>query len=515
MRLAALRERWLRRRRSARAGCGRRRCSCDGGPSLEEIQHTDAPESDLRRWAGCASSARLRAAASRNLRCPVAALGSLSRSTRADDRISAARSPRPPPRALRRLVHDSAIAVQCAVAANPSRCERAVEALVHSRKPGVGFALSARSERPTGDAVNVLLRKGAPHIQARPAATPPMLVADDADSGVRAAVAAHAATAQRVVETLAADKSLAVRRAASGRARHAAGWHRAESSSDADGVSMLGAAAAVASLGQSLSAACGQPPDDGSQTRGEALAGDPAGALMHAKRALADAAVAAAPGPRSHKAPIVAWLNRRIEQMSGDIPAVDAHAQTVAAELKRLVTAGAENWRQGGQPEFSEPIVEEVVTTCRASDGSDFAFKRVRRVRSGWHVHSLSRPWCRYRQSTPMSAHLYSQRPPEPWVCWSRPVPEMRSAAEVAALWAESTVSYIATGRFAPQPDRPDVAVFEGVVARSGAALVSGGRNTRDAAAGAVAAADVCAGSMVPPERRCRGAQAWSRQASV
>ena len=521
MRLAALLERRFRRRRAARAGCGRRRCTCGGGLSLEEIRHTDAPESDLRRWAGCASSAGLRAAACRNPRCPVAALRSLSRSARADDRISAARSPRTPPRAMRRLAHDSTSAVQCAVAANPSICERAVEDLVHSRKAGVGFALSARSDRLTGHTVDVLLRKGAPHMRGRlasnpwalpsadedgraqvraaaasnPAAKPwlgkflvddraevraaaasnpaasdvlLMLMADDADSGVRAAVAVHAATAQRVVETLAADKSLAVRRAALGRVRHAAGRHRAASSSDAEVVSVLGAAAAVARLRQSLSAACGQPPDDGEQTHGggcralgEAPAGGPADALVHAKRALADAVVAAATDPRGHKAPIIAWLNRHIEQMSGAVPAADAHAQTVAAGLKRLVTAGAKNWRQGGQPEVREPIVEEVVTTYRASDGSDVVFKLVRRVRSGWHVHSLSRPSCRYRQTAPMLTHLYSQRSPEPWVCWSRPIPDMRAAAEVAALWAESTVSYIATGRFAPQPDRPDVAVFE------------------------------------------------------
>lgn len=44
-----------------------------------------------------------------------------------------------------------------------------------------------------------------------------------------------------------------------------------------------------------------------------------------------------------------------------------------------------------------------------------------------------------------------------PYVCWDRPLRTYEDARAIAALWADCTQHYVATGDFAPPPDRGPV----------------------------------------------------------
>jgi hypothetical protein len=44
-----------------------------------------------------------------------------------------------------------------------------------------------------------------------------------------------------------------------------------------------------------------------------------------------------------------------------------------------------------------------------------------------------------------------------PHICWAAAIPTLSEAQAVAALWADSTENYIATGRFEPAAGRPKV----------------------------------------------------------
>ena len=111
----------------------------------------------------------------------------------------------------------------------------------------------------------------------------------------------------------------------------------------------------------------------------------------------------------------------------------------------------------GSSPDPDEPVRESVDTVYRASSGDDFCFRLVSRRDSGWHVHVLEWPSYNNRSTEAHRTHLYQRVPTEPWVCWSERIDDLRGAVEVAAVFAETAVRYIATGRFETPSERPDV----------------------------------------------------------
>ena len=102
-----------------------------------------------------------------------------------------------------------------------------------------------------------------------------------------------------------------------------------------------------------------------------------------------------------------------------------------------------------------------VETFYRASDGTDFMF-RIKPHRRGWRAVVPHPPDYRGRSTYEGATHLYEMHTAEPYVCWSETIHTPRQAIEVAAIWAESTVHYISTGRFAPPRHRPEVEIPEG-----------------------------------------------------
>ena len=101
-----------------------------------------------------------------------------------------------------------------------------------------------------------------------------------------------------------------------------------------------------------------------------------------------------------------------------------------------------------------------VETLYRASNGADFLFRiEPEPSGSGWRVVVPDLPDYGHRRADSVSTHLYEMHTTTPYICWSAPMPDPRAAAEVAALWAEATIVYIRTGRFAVPEDRPEVAI--------------------------------------------------------
>ena len=102
-----------------------------------------------------------------------------------------------------------------------------------------------------------------------------------------------------------------------------------------------------------------------------------------------------------------------------------------------------------------------VETFYRASDGTDFMF-RIKPHGRGWRAVVPHPPNYRGRNIYEGATHLYEMHTAEPYVCWSETIHTPRQAIEVAAIWAESTIGYISTGRFAPPQHRPEVEILEG-----------------------------------------------------
>ena len=110
-------------------------------------------------------------------------------------------------------------------------------------------------------------------------------------------------------------------------------------------------------------------------------------------------------------------------------------------------------------------IVEgtRVETLYRASNCTYFLFQIEPEPASrgnGWRVVVPDPPDYGHRRTDSSSTHLYEMRTATPYICWSEPIPDPRAAAEVAAMWAEATIVYIRTGRFAAPEDRPEVAIL-------------------------------------------------------
>jgi hypothetical protein len=73
-----------------------------------------------------------------------------------------------------------------------------------------------------------------------------------------------------------------------------------------------------------------------------------------------------------------------------------------------------------------------------------------------WRVYIEDQPLYRGRNTSDVSTHRLGLGS-RPYVCWDRPLPTYEDARAVAALWADCTQQYIATGFFVAPPGRGPV----------------------------------------------------------
>lgn len=93
----------------------------------------------------------------------------------------------------------------------------------------------------------------------------------------------------------------------------------------------------------------------------------------------------------------------------------------------------------------------------RAAGGVDFTFRFVWLAQEqGWRVYIDHQPSYRSRNAGAHASHRLGL-PHHPYVCWTNPLRTYAEARSVAALWADATQQYIATGNFAPPPGRRNV----------------------------------------------------------
>jgi hypothetical protein len=77
-------------------------------------------------------------------------------------------------------------------------------------------------------------------------------------------------------------------------------------------------------------------------------------------------------------------------------------------------------------------------------------------VGNGWRVWIDRHPPYTGRNDGSVTTHrLWAAG--RAYICWDRPIATLKDAKQIAALWADATHRYLATGSFAPPPDRPDV----------------------------------------------------------
>ncbi|MDR0415765.1 MAG: hypothetical protein LBH76_00325, partial [Propionibacteriaceae bacterium] len=74
----------------------------------------------------------------------------------------------------------------------------------------------------------------------------------------------------------------------------------------------------------------------------------------------------------------------------------------------------------------------------------------------GWRVYIDNSPNYGRRPSGSVETHRLGLGA-RPYICWTTALPTISAAQGVAALWADATERYIATGRFEPPPNRPRV----------------------------------------------------------
>lgn len=84
-------------------------------------------------------------------------------------------------------------------------------------------------------------------------------------------------------------------------------------------------------------------------------------------------------------------------------------------------------------------------------------------IGTGWRVYINNSPDYGSRASSSVASHRLDIGV-RPYICWSPagqghavPIATLSEAQGVAALWADCTENYIATGRFEPAPGRPQV----------------------------------------------------------
>lgn len=77
-------------------------------------------------------------------------------------------------------------------------------------------------------------------------------------------------------------------------------------------------------------------------------------------------------------------------------------------------------------------------------------------VDPSWRVYIENPPSYGTRSSSRVDTHRLADRWGD-YICWTTPLTTLSAAQGVAALWADSTENYIATGQFHPAPGRPPI----------------------------------------------------------
>lgn len=102
----------------------------------------------------------------------------------------------------------------------------------------------------------------------------------------------------------------------------------------------------------------------------------------------------------------------------------------------------------------------------RAIGGVDYVFDFVHmRAANTWRAYIVWQPPYGSRASGAHETHRLNDG--RLYVCWDRAIATEAELRQVAALWAECTQRYIATGVFAPPPYRPRVRMVSGARARA------------------------------------------------
>lgn len=93
----------------------------------------------------------------------------------------------------------------------------------------------------------------------------------------------------------------------------------------------------------------------------------------------------------------------------------------------------------------------------RAKGGFDYEFTFTWTPQlNGWRVYIDRQPGYGNRNASEVATHRLGTNS-RPYVCWTTPLRSYEDARQVAALWADSTQQYIATGVFGVPPQRPRV----------------------------------------------------------
>ncbi|MDR1189703.1 MAG: hypothetical protein LBK95_20000 [Bifidobacteriaceae bacterium] len=105
----------------------------------------------------------------------------------------------------------------------------------------------------------------------------------------------------------------------------------------------------------------------------------------------------------------------------------------------------------------------------------DYSFTFEHANGGGWIVYINNSPDYRGRASGSVASHRLGIGT-RPYICWDSAIETLSQAQGVAALWADSTENYIATGAFRPAEGRPQVkdrSVLNGYASRGMAARPS------------------------------------------
>ncbi|WP_460359297.1 hypothetical protein [Mycobacterium sp. ZZG] len=91
----------------------------------------------------------------------------------------------------------------------------------------------------------------------------------------------------------------------------------------------------------------------------------------------------------------------------------------------------------------------------RASGGVDFTFRFTwMPAENTWRIYIERQPSYGSRATGAHSTHRLGL-PNRPYICWTDRLTSYEAARKVAAMWADATQRYIATGQF-PPPSRTD-----------------------------------------------------------
>ena len=464
---ASLRYLWkLRRRARSKVGNDRRAAAGDPHSSTRLLNRLARDPTQT-----------VRCAAATNPACPRRALRYLAQSPHAGDRLAAARDRRTSERALHRLARDRVAAVRYALAANPNIAVRTVTKLARDSQTVVRLAVAPRVVTD----VYHLCSDADPNVRAvavhsywaRQWGCVALGLADPC-AAVRSAAAANPYAAEHDLDTAISDECQMVRAAAAANPA-ASRWVLLRAATD-PGTAVRAAAAANPSTPAVAAGVLSTDPVIA--VRSVAVSRDDITAAADEAAALAAGNHPAIDLPAALKeaaARLCSGYGRPLPQQSPPLTGgAYPGAHTITAAERQLQGMRPPHphrgpvvaltpmtprrvYRAGESPDPDEPVRESVDTAYRASSGDDFCFRLVSRRDSGWHVHVLEWPSYNNRSTEAYRTHLYHRVPTEPWVCWSERIDDLRGAVEVAAVFAETTVRYIATGRFETPSERPDV----------------------------------------------------------